>query len=424
MRILHFHNIAGQGSILADALRRLGHQAEVWEFMEGLAQLFPNDRFVGADPATAEQVWSIVSDALANGFDVVHCHGNRSLVYREIGTLPAYWDLPLLKALGKKVFFTFHGSDIRLKSLDVGLYEWSYYKFADVPCAEDDIKRRREMIRLYADAVFVCSVLDFPYIPEAEWYPLAIRLDDWPSVGPKRKSRPLVVHPWIDNPTKGTQFIREGLESLKEEGVPFDVHYMERVPHTEARRILMDADIVIDRVVAGTYGTVSIEAMALGKPAVAQLEPLVIANLPDVPAYDCNPDTFVEKMRQLLTDHNLRLSLGERGRKFVEDHHDSIKVAQKLLKFYGRAPRNVSKLFPEWYGVDNERKRETLERQIAALEQNLAAFRRHPDAKLQFSYKVTEPIGRLRSLQLTRRRIRTGFRRVWLRLKRLRAALR
>lgn len=424
MRILHFHNIAGQGSIIVDALRKLGHEAEVWEYAESLAQLFPHDRFVGAELETAEQVWSIVTNALDRGFDIVHCHGNRSLAYRETGPLPAYWDLPLLKALGKKVFFTFHGSDIRLKSVDMELYKWSYYKFADVPSAEEDILRRREIIRLYADAMFVCSFLDIPFIPEAEWYPLAIRLGEWPAVGPKRKERPLVVHPWVDNPTKGTRFIREGLERLKAEGVPFDVRYMERVPHDEARRILSDADIIVDRVVAGTYGMVSIEAMAMGKPTVAQLEPEVTANLPDLPVYDCNPETFVENMRRLLTDYDLRLSLGERGRRFVEERHDSVKVAQALLKHYEKAPKKVSKLFPDWYGVDNERKREALERQISALEEKVAVMRRQSGGQLPLSYRLREPFGRFRILKPTPRRIRKGLRLVWARLKRLSPASR
>ena len=347
VRVLHVHNIANQPTTICNGLRALGHHAEVWEYYQPQAELFPPDRFIGGGDPNIVEVWDAFEEA-RRSFDVFHFHYNRSFIWRDFPNLPSFWDLPLLKALGKKVFFTFHGSDIRLKSMDTELYEWSYYKFADVPCDEDGIKRRRDLIQSYADGTFVCSLLDLPFTPCSEWHPLAINLSEWPMVGPVRERRPRVLHPWKDNPAKGTSFIRDGLAQLEAEGIQFEVVYLDRMSHIDTKRELAQADVVVDRVVAGTYGVVSLEAMACGKPTIAQLEASVTERLPDVPVQNCNPTTFVETMRGILADPGLRADLGRRGRAFVEKHHDHLTVATWLLSRYEQSPRAVTATLPDW----------------------------------------------------------------------------
>lgn len=364
VRVLHVHSIANQPTAICNGLRALGHHSEVWEYSQTQAEKFPPDRFIGDDDPNIVEVWDAFEEA-RRSFDVFHFHGNRSFIWRDFPGLPSFWDLPLLKALGKKVFFTFHGSDIRLKSMDTELYEWSYYKFADVPCDEDGIKRRRDLIQSYADGTFVCSLLDLPFTPHSVWHPLAIDLSEWPVVGPIRERKPRVLHPWKDNPAKGTSFIRDGLAQLEAEGVQFDVVYLDRMSHIDAKKELAQADVVVDKVVAGTYGVVSLEAMACGKPTVAQLEAPVTERLPDLPVQNCNPTTFAEMMRRLLADPELRADLGRRGRAFVERHHDHLTVATWLLSRYEQSPRVVRATLPDWF----------TRRQVDSLEEELEQTR-------------------------------------------------
>ena len=366
-RVLHIHNVANQSTAICSGLRALGHHSEVWEYSQTQAEKFPPDRFIGDDPNIIE-VWDAFEEA-RRSFDVFHFHGNRSFIWRDFPGLPSYWDLPILKALGKKVFFTFHGSEIRLKSMATQLYEWSYYKFADVPCDEDDIQRRHDLIQSYADGTFVCSLLNLSYTPDSEWHPLAIDLSEWPVVGPVRERRPRVLHPWKDNPAKGVRFIRDGLVQLEAEGVQFEAVYLDRVSHAEAKRELAAADVVVDNVVAGTYGVVSLEAMACGKPTVAQLEAPVTERLPDVPVQNCNPTSFVETMRGLLADPGLRSDLGRRGRAFVERHHDHLSVATWLLSRYEQSPRVVRATLPDWF---TRRQVDSLEIQLEQTRSQLA----------------------------------------------------
>jgi hypothetical protein len=110
LRILHApRNIAGQGSDIVAALRRLGHHAELWEDVPDVFGR-PSDRVLDLDRSDGRPTWEAVQEA-ADRFDVVHFHFGHTFVPRN-GVLPPYWDLPLLRSLGLRVYFTFHGSDM------------------------------------------------------------------------------------------------------------------------------------------------------------------------------------------------------------------------------------------------------------------------------------------------------------------------
>lgn len=346
MRILHFHNIANQAWALAQGLRRLGQTVEVWEFRKTPFQ-FPCDRMLDATKASGQLYWSLLAEAIER-FEVIHFHYSYSLFWRSREGLPLYWDLPILKALGKKVFYTFHGSDVRLKSLDVKLHRWSYFRFSDIPCNEPEVNWRRKVITHYADRAFLTSPLDLCYAPDLIWHPRAIDLDEWPYIGPSQGERPLIVHPYTDERTKGTTFVRRGLAQLEREGYKFDVRYVEGIPYSECKRALQKADIVIDRLVHGDYGLTSIEGMALGKAVVAQIEDEVLREIPDLPIYRCNPDNFISRMRTLVRDTHLREELGRKGREFVIRHHECTRVASTLLAYYEQPPRVIREAPPYW----------------------------------------------------------------------------
>src|SRR5438874_6026557 len=111
MRILHApSNVANQAWASAQGLRALGHEVEVWHYGPN-PYGFRADRTIelGDDPRRAVDVFV---EALARGFDVFHFHFARSLI-PAVGGLPWFWDLPVLRALGKRVVFTFPGSDVR-----------------------------------------------------------------------------------------------------------------------------------------------------------------------------------------------------------------------------------------------------------------------------------------------------------------------
>ena len=376
MRILHAPtNIASQASYAADALRAAGHEVEVWEFTPSPFG-FPSDRVIDKDLPPGE-TWRLFVEAVER-FDVFHFHFAGSL-FRLRSGLPPYWDLPVLRMLGKKVFHTFHGSDCRLRRVHVERNPWSYLR--DEHDHDDDrIAKQVHTIRTYSDTMFVTALDYLDFVPDAEWLPRMIDLEQWPEQQPTAHDIPRIVHVPSRRGTKGTDEILAGLKELEATGARFELRLLEDVPHEHAQREIQSADIVIDNLITGDYELVSLESMASGRVAVANVAERVTKRLPDHPMYVVDPNTFVTRMRALLADRALQADLASRGRAFVAAHHDSRVLVSRLLPFYEAEPRGLPRgSFPDWLSVAGARKVEELEAKLATLTtdaQRLAAERR------------------------------------------------
>ncbi len=375
LRILHApRNIAGQAGDVVAALRRMGHDAELWEdrpeaFGRTADRVFPPN-------PDARAVWAIVEEA-ASRFDIVHFHFARTLVPRGIAELPPFWDLPLYRALGLRVYFTFHGSDIRVERVYRELNPWAAM-VPPGPAADDErVEQAIVVMRTYADRLFVTSVNHHAFVPDAAYLPRAIDLAEWPEVPVAQRARPVVVHAPTRRDRKGTDQILADLEALRDEGVDFELRLVEQVPHAVAREAIADADVLVDNIVAGSYGIVSLEAMACGKVVLANLSDAVRLAHPDSPIVHVDPTTFRATMRRLLPDAAERSSVGALGRPFVARVHGADRVAAQLVEAY-RAPREAvrPKTMPGWVSPGKTRSAAALEGRIARLEADLARSQR------------------------------------------------
>lgn len=347
MRVLHApSNIANQPWTMAQGLRAHHHEVQVWQYGSSPSG-FSADRVFehGEGP---DSYLHALEDALALDLDVVHFHFARSLI-PALSKLPWYWDLPVWRARGTRIVFTFHGSDVRLKSHHLADDRWSYYRYADVACDEEQIAAQLAVIRAYADRMTVGSILDQPYVPEASYLPKTVETDRLPMVGPVRRRRPVVLHAPSLRSTKGTEFVLAGLERLREGGANFEVDLVEGVSHDELMGRVRDADIVVDQLLTGEMGVSSLEAMALGKVAVARIRSEVRDRSPDLPVAGADPDTFVEVMRELIGSAPRRAELGELGRAYVVQHHDAAVIGKQLEELYESIrPRGIPHIMPGW----------------------------------------------------------------------------
>jgi len=181
MRILHApNNIANQAGYVADALRALGHDVEVWEFSPS-AFAFPYDRAVDISDRNPIAIWEAFDEAVRR-FDIFHFHFGRSFFsFPWAGMPPPFWDLPILKMLGKKVFFTFHGSDCRIRRIHEEVNPWSYFKFSDIQADDERTETNIRIISSFADAMFIVSPDYKPFVPAATVMPRVIDLSEWPA---------------------------------------------------------------------------------------------------------------------------------------------------------------------------------------------------------------------------------------------------
>jgi glycosyltransferase involved in cell wall biosynthesis len=375
LRILHApRNIAGQASDAVAALRRLGHDAELWEDRE---EAFgrPADRLFGRD-LDPKAILGLVEEA-AGRFDVLHFHFARTLVPRGLAALPPFWDLPIYRALGLRVFFTFHGSDIRIERIFREMSPWAA-QVPPGPAADDErVEQSIEVMRTYADRMFVTSVNYLEYVPDAEYLPRVIDLALWPEMPVAQRERPVVVHAPTRRDRKGTEQILADLEALRADGLDFELRLLERLPHATVREELANADVLVDNIVAGAYGIVSLEAMACGKVSVANLSDAVRRVHHDAPVVPVDPSTFRATMRRLLADPAERTAIAERGRPFVAAVHSADRVAERLVAAYTVPATPVHpRTMPGWVSPGRTRDAAALEARIGRLESDLARSRR------------------------------------------------
>ncbi len=243
---------------------------------------------------------------------------------------------------------------------------------------DDRIEKSLQVIRTYADGMFVTSVNYLAFVPDATYLPRVIDLGGLPPVAPRARAVPVLVHAPTKRGTKGTDLLLGILDQLRADGLEFELRLLEGVPHAAVLDALADADVLLDNVVAGSYGIVSLEAMASGAVAVSSMSDAVMAAHPDVPVVRINPETAGAVLRRLIPDVDERRRLGLAGRAFVERVHDADRVAEQLVEHY-RAPRRPirDQAMPDWMSMKPARQIETLEARIERLEVDLGRSRRN-----------------------------------------------
>jgi glycosyltransferase involved in cell wall biosynthesis len=105
--------------------------------------------------------------------------------------------------------------------------------------------------------------------------------------------------------------------------------------HAEAQIELEKADIVLDQLLLGGFGSLSVEAMSLGRPVVCYLiDEVKKEHYDDCPIHVANIDNVKEKIAELLNSEPLRKRLGLQGQVFIKQHFDYEKINQQILELY------------------------------------------------------------------------------------------
>ncbi len=262
-------------------------------------------------------------------YDIFHFHFGTSL------TLD-YSDLPLYEKLNKKIVMHYWGSEVRQLSIARTYNPYVMVKTTD----EQQIIRNIENISqhvsncLVADAELYLYVKD--YFPNIYFLPQAIDLAKYLPVKTNKvkKTKPLLVHAPTHSGIKGTEYVLKAIEALRSE-FDFDFQLIQGMKHEEALKIYCKADLVIDQLLAGSYGLFAIEAMALGKPVICWISEYMQTQYPkELPILIANPDTITEKLRYFLQNQDVLPQIGNNGRTYVERYHDSFKVAKQLVDIY------------------------------------------------------------------------------------------
>src|SRR5436309_15086068 len=92
-------------------------------------------------------------------------------------------------------------------------------------------------------------------------------------IPPREKRQVRIVHAYLANASYARVFstpaIRDAVRRLQGKGYDVVLDEVSGVPHGEALLRYQDADIAVDKLRVGWYGTFAIECLALGLPSLA-----------------------------------------------------------------------------------------------------------------------------------------------------------
>ncbi len=340
LRVLHgCYEIAGQGMVLAQGLRALGCEARSFSYRvdwDGRR----SDRVVELDryPGAALKGMAMLASFLRHGprFDLFHFHFGTSFLPRQL-------DLPLLKAMGKRLVFHFHGCEVRNRAHMLKTHELAACTECDPFCIPPRQRWLLGRVQRHADHVFYSTLDLAESVPNSSHLPLAIEAARWEQAGlshPPSDSRrdgvqaPVVVaHAPTNRLIKGTRHVEDAVERLRSEFPLLELRLIERRPWAEMPAQLAECDILVDQLFMGWYGLLAIEGMSEGKAVVAYMRP-DFARPPGCPVVSATPATVIEALRSLIRDPARRAELGAHGRQYARREHDASTVASRLLPIY------------------------------------------------------------------------------------------
>ncbi|RFB18179.1 glycosyltransferase family 1 protein [Bacillus sp. HNG] len=278
-------------------------------------------------PLINEELRKLTNEFLPH-YDLFHFHFGTSL------TLD-WSDLPLYKSSGKAILMQHWGSDVRILSKATELNPYALVKNKNEYQIKTNLSKLSENIQN-------CVVFDmelYQYVKEfyknVHILPSMINLNKYqPTKSSIPNKKPLIVHAPTSPAIKGTKYILEAIESLKD-NYDFDFRLVKGLSHEEAIKIYQAADLIIDQLHIGSYGLFAVEAMAMGKPVICWISDFMKDHYPNnLPIIIANPETIKDTIEFTLRNIDILPEIGVKGRLYVEMNHDMVKNSQKMLSLY------------------------------------------------------------------------------------------
>ncbi|WP_422770267.1 glycosyl transferase family 1 [Plantactinospora sp. WMMC1484] len=246
-------------------------------------------------------------------------------------------DLPALRQAKIKTALLAHGSEIRHPASHLDRHPESGFRQAPEELVErlgTVTEKNARIARESELPIFVTTPDLLADVPWATWAPLVLDVEAWSCDRPVlERPRPIVLHAPSTRWTKGTDLILPELQALHDRRV-IDFRLVEGVPWSEMRRMVQEADIIVDQLVMGSYCTFACEGMAAGKAVISYLsEDAMRAVQIRPPITSATPATLVKAIESLLDDRTAAARLAAEGVGYVREHHDGRRTAQVFDEF-------------------------------------------------------------------------------------------
>jgi glycosyltransferase involved in cell wall biosynthesis len=252
-----------------------------------------------------------------------------------------YSDFAELKKRNKKIVVIMVGDDVRW--YHAAKQEFMHYKMP-VPEYDQDysyglqgLKQRLSHIRMaekYADFIF--SRLDQAQLQLRPYYRwnMMVMPSHIPFNPIQNEKKPKVLHAPSNRKVKGTEYVLNAFEKLKENKIELEPVLMENVPNEKAVKMYAEADIVIDQLIFPGTGKLSTEALAAGKVVMSHMayDRYPQKNPNECPIIDVNPENVYERLATTISNYRLRADLAGKARPYVEKYLDLKIFCEKVIE--------------------------------------------------------------------------------------------
>jgi hypothetical protein len=352
IRVLHCPTDTGRNAwTLAQAEKSLGLDSRVLVFQRSWLE-YPDDYHLRLRERSGAGRAAAVAGAFlraARDFDVIHFNGGRSLMPSSPGwhSWLSRLDLALLRALGKGIVVTYQGCDVRQRSFCEGAFSVNGCSQCTNQCTPELDRHKQRLVagfERYADVIYALNPDLLRVLPpRAEFLPYTtVDLDEWRPLPATADSRRFtVVHAPTNRGLKGTDAIVAAVGELQARHGEVELLLVEHLPHAEVKACYARGDLLVDQVLIGWYGGLSVEAMALGRPVMCYLREPDLRLIPDgmraeLPVIRVTADTLLPALEDALARRDELVAVGARSRAYVEHWHDPLVVAARTKATYER----------------------------------------------------------------------------------------
>jgi hypothetical protein len=351
MKLLLLGDYSGFFKNLKEGLLELGHDVKIATTSDGYKKTTKTDIFIpGSESSSLARKVNKMKFPLSGikdyyGYDVVHLinhniFGGLKIKYNYmlLNRIKSKNDRMTMSACGTDHFVFKNKDRLRYNYIDSNIEidlqgENKYIR--------NEYKDNNERILALSDAVIPVM---YSY---AEAYrntskilntiPMPINLGQINFIPQKLENNKLkIFHGITREGFKGTKYIREAMERLKE-NYPNDVEIVidGKMPLDKYLKVLKKTNVVVDQALSYEYGMNAIYSMAMGKVVLSGNEPECQQEFgrTDIPIINITPSVkdIYHKLEQLVLDKKRLIEIGENSRRFVEDFHDHVKVAQQYV---------------------------------------------------------------------------------------------
>jgi hypothetical protein len=247
--------------------------------------------------------------------------------------LPIQLDIPLLRALGKRVVVVWCGDDVRYKPIQVELdrriLENPWWPPPGSPAFANWMSWGRDFFEAFWTVKLAektgCHVVGtrdsatFQGRPYSGFMMPQRMLTDEPR---SASDEPLIIHAPTNPDIKGTREVEAAIKQLRDEGLRFRFELVQGLPADALDGLLRECDIVIDQpgVWPGRFG---VAAMAAGAVVVGgnQAEYWHVPDVSPVEQFERDADALAAVLRGLIMDRPRRQELMRRSLEYARRNY-------------------------------------------------------------------------------------------------------